>query len=68
MPEFVTRAIAKVRRLPIIKSLLALALTLAPLWKPLYGLVEVVHNADFIVGIRENPMVLRGFPEDTLTC
>jgi hypothetical protein len=54
MPKFVERAIAKLRRLPIIKSILALALTLAPLWKPLYGLVEAVHNADFIMGIREN--------------
>jgi len=46
---------AKLRRLPVIKSILALALALAPLWKPLYGLVEALHNADFILGIRENP-------------
>jgi len=26
-----------------------------PFGKPLYGLVEALHNADFILGIRENP-------------
>ena len=55
MPRFVERAFAKLRRLPIIRSILALALTLAPLWRPLYGLVEAVHNADFLLGIKENP-------------
>ena len=56
--------IAKLRRLPIIKSILALALSLAPLWKSLYGLVEAVHNADFVLGIREHPRISQDYFRD----
>ncbi|HMH43029.1 MAG TPA: hypothetical protein VK557_06065 [Pyrinomonadaceae bacterium] len=43
------------RRLFTLKSLPAWLLSLIPLWKPFYNLLEAVHNLDFVLAARENP-------------
>ncbi len=46
------------RRLFTLKSLPAWLLSLIPLWKPFYNLLEGIHNLDFVLAARENPRLI----------